>query len=242
MSRRSLLGGAVAVAGSAVVLPVAAQDASPESFARRVGGWSFTDDKGVTIELPERPVRIVADVNAAAPLWDFGIRPVAVFGWNATETGDFGAAGGRIDPAQVEVVGDGVETIRLEETLALNPDLIITLTWAPEIADEYWSIDTAVVGQVNAIAPILAISATGSAEVNLARTAELAEALGADLSAPEQVEQQARFDTAVNNFTGSGGREDRPDQSFRVYRCDRADLHRQSPRLGRSRLVSRAWG
>jgi iron complex transport system substrate-binding protein len=90
----------------------------------------------VTIELPERPVRIVADVNAAAPLWDFGIRPVAVFGWNATESGDFGAAGGRIDPALVEVVGDGVETLRLEYTLAMDPDLIVTLTWAPEVTDE----------------------------------------------------------------------------------------------------------
>jgi iron complex transport system substrate-binding protein len=200
-SRRGFLGGVLGLAAAGSVQAGLAQDASPEASPAGAG-WSFTDDKGVTIELPERPTRIVADVNAAAPLWDFGIRPIAVFGWNATltEDGDFGAAGGRIDPSQVEIVGDEVETIRLEDALSLDPDLIITLTWAPEEPDEYWSIDVAVVDRVKEIAPILALSATGRADVNLARSAELAEALGADLSTPEQLEQKARFETALEGF------------------------------------------
>src|SRR5688572_27009371 len=115
VSRRGFIGGVLGLAAAGRLLPVAAQDGTPAG-SPPAGGWSFTDDKGVTIELPGMPVRIVADVNAAAPLWDFGIRPVAVFGWNATLTddGDFGAAGGRIDPSQVEIVGDEVETIRRE--------------------------------------------------------------------------------------------------------------------------------
>lgn len=197
-SRRGLLGLAAGAAALVATNSIAgAQDGSPAS-----GEWTFTDDKGVTITLPERPLRIVADVNAAAPLWDFGIRPVAVFGWNANETGDFGVAGGRINASQVEVVGDEVETIRLEDTLAMNPDLVLTLTWEPDNPDEYWSMDPSVVGQVKNIAPILAISATGRADVNLGRFAELAEALGADLSTPEQQEQKTRFDAALTDFQG----------------------------------------
>lgn len=203
LSRRGFLGAAAGAAVSVGVLgSVAGQDASPAA-----GGWSFTDDKGVTIALAERPVRIVADVNAAAPLWDFGIRPVAVFGWNATlaNDGTFGAAGGRIDPAQVEIVGDEVETIRLEDALAMDPDLIVTLTWDPADPEEYWSIDAGVVEQVKAIAPILALSATGRADQNLARSIELAEALGADLSTAEQQEQKSRFEAALAAFKATAG-------------------------------------
>lgn len=209
--RRLLAAGAVVLASTAMFRSAGAQVSSPAA-SPSAGEWTFTDDKGVTITLPERPVRIVADVNSAAPLWDFGIRPVAVFGWNATVTddGDFGAAGGRIDPTQVEVVGDEVETIRLEEALAMDPDVIITLTWDPDEPTEYWSIDATVVDRVKEIAPILALSATGQADINLERSVELAEALGADLSTPEQQEQKARYETAV--------------EDFKAVAADRADL------------------
>ena len=66
--------------------------------ATPAAGWSFTDDKGVTVELDAMPERLAIDLNAAAALWDFGVRPTAVFGWDANETGDFGDAGGNIDP------------------------------------------------------------------------------------------------------------------------------------------------
>lgn len=202
LSRRELFGVAAGLVATGTAISLTgAQEATP-SAEPATTGWSFTDDKGVTIDLAERPVRIVADVNAAAPLWDFGIRPIGVFGWNATVGADgaFGAAGGRIDPTQVEIVGDEVETIRLEDALALDPDLIVTLTWDPDDPAEYWSIDASVVERVKAIAPILALSATGRADQNLARSVELAEALGADLSTPEQQEQRTRFETALDTF------------------------------------------
>ena len=168
------------------------------------GEWTFTDDKGVTVTLPKRPARIVADLNAAAPLWDFGIRPVGVFGWNATETGEFGDAGGRVDPEQVEVVGTAVETIVVEDTAALQPDLIVTVTWSPDDPKEYWSIGEDVLEQVTRIAPIVAISATGSADANLARFAELATLLGADLNAPEQKAERDRYAAALTRFEEFG--------------------------------------
>ncbi len=164
------------------------------------GEWIFTDDKGVTVTLPEMPQRIVADVNAAAPLWDFGIRPVAVFGWNASETGDFGPAGGNVDPAAVQVAGNATEPIQPEKVVVADPDLLVTITWAPEDPTEYWSIDAEILPQVLPIAPVVAISATGLADVNTERFAELAVSLGADLTSPELAEAKVTYEAALADF------------------------------------------
>ncbi|MGI8485543.1 MAG: ABC transporter substrate-binding protein [Thermomicrobiales bacterium] len=202
VTRRRLVGvTAGAIASAALVSRSHAEDASPAaSPVGPRGEWTFTNDKGVTITLPSRPERIVADVNAAAPLWDFGIRPVAVFGWNATDTGDFGPAGGNVDPSTVAVVGDSTEPIKPEAVAAQHPDLIVTLTWAPGEPTEYWSIAEDILPQVQPIAPVIAISATGMADANTERFAELAAALGADLDSPELVEARTTYTDALASF------------------------------------------
>jgi iron complex transport system substrate-binding protein len=192
-----LIGATAAIATSAVAATRAqAQEGTPVT----TGEWTFTDDKGVTVSLPEAPQRIVADVNAAAPLWDFGVRPVAVFGWNATETGDFGPAGGNVDPAAVEIVGNVTEPIQPEAVVAAAPDLLVTLTWTPDDPAEYWSIDTAILPQIEPIAPLVAISATGMADANTERFAELAGLLGADLASPELTAAKSAYETALAGF------------------------------------------
>lgn len=135
-SRRSVIGGTLGIGAAAAVRFGSAQESTPAAD----GEWSFTDDKGVTVTLPSRPERLVIDVNAAAPLWDFGVRPVAIFGWLATASGDFGPAGGRIDPEQVEIIGEGEATIDVEALVGLQPDLVITLTFSPDDPTEYWSL------------------------------------------------------------------------------------------------------
>jgi iron complex transport system substrate-binding protein len=200
-SRRGFLGGAVGLTALAMTAGIMRAQESTSGASPAAGGeWSFTDDKGITLTLPEQPRRIVADVNAAAPLWDFGIRPVAVFGWNATETGDFGPAGGNVDPEQVEVVGTAAETIMLEPLVAADPDLVVTITWTPDDPTEYWSIAPELVDQVTRTAPIVAISGTGSADVNTERFAELAGLLGADLESEQLVAAKARYETALADF------------------------------------------
>lgn len=200
-NRRTLIRAATATAALLPLARASAQESTPES-----GEWTFTDDKGVTVTLPSRPERVVMDVNAAAPLWDFGITPAALFGWNVLADGSLGDAGGNIDPEGIPVVGDVNETIKLEELIAVEPDLIVTLTWLPDEPGEYWSLDgdaNVDVSQVQAIAPIVAISAAGLADVNTRRFAELAQALGADLSSPELVEAELAFDAAIENFGGA---------------------------------------
>lgn len=203
-SRRRLVGGALGLVAAAGLRAAGAQDATPKSSSTGIG-WSFSDDKGVTIELPERPVRIVADVNIAAPLWDYGIVPVALFGWNASldDEGKLSAAGGRIDPTMVEFVGDVNEPIRLEDAVAMEPDLILTITHAPDDPLDYWSIDPSVLPQVQAIAPVLALSGTGRSDISVERTAKLAEALGADLSTPEVQAQKERYGAAIAAFSAA---------------------------------------
>lgn len=177
ISRRTVVG--TSLAAMAISLPAIRGHAQTPSATP--GEWTFTDDKGVTVTLPGMPKNLVIDVNAAAPLWDFGIHPTALFGWNANDSGDFGDAGGNIDPEGITIVGDTTEPIKLEDVIAVEPDVIITLTWTPDDPQDYWSIDPELLGQVEAIAPIIAMSATGRADDNTERFAELASALGADL-------------------------------------------------------------
>lgn len=164
--------------------------------------WSFTDDAGKTVTLPSRPERIVADLSAAAALWDFGIKPLAVSGgaWNLnseTAWGNIDRATPVISPGSAESGAPDVEKL-----LQLDPDLFVTLTWGVPDNPYSWSFpEPALYEQVNEIVPVVAISATGSAERNVKRFAELAELLGADLQAPSVVESKAAFDATAAEFS-----------------------------------------
>lgn len=178
---------------------LAAQDAeSTPAAAAADSGWSFTDDAGHTVTLPERPMRIVADLNAAAPLWDFGIRPVAVAGW----TTGTDAAWGNVD-RETPVITASLESSEpsAEELLALGADLFVTIYWGNEEHPYEWSFpDPAAYERIREIVPVIAISGTGSADVNTARFAELAASLGADIETPELLAAKADYEQAVAAF------------------------------------------
>ncbi len=200
-TRRSIVGGALGFGAAAASRLAGAQEASPGASPVAGGEWSFTDDKGVTVTLPSRPERLVIDVNAAAPLWDFGVRPIAIFGWLATASGDFGPAGGRIDASQVEIIGEGEATIDVEALVGLQPDLIVTLTFTPDDPAEYWSLPAdGPLEQVQQVAPIVAISGVQSADAGVRRFAELAAALGIDLEAPGIVADYDRWQADEEEF------------------------------------------
>lgn len=204
LSRRNVAARAIgsALLGSGLKLRAvhAVQPSTPAASPASEGEWTFTDDKGVRVTLPRRPERLVIDVNAAAPLWDFGIRPSALFGWNVLADGTLGDAGGRIDPSGIPVVGNVSEPINAEAVAAQEPDVIITLTWTPDNPTEYWSIAEDILPQIQPIAPLIAMSATGLADRDTMRFAELAEALGADLSTPELVDAKAQWDESTRRL------------------------------------------
>jgi iron complex transport system substrate-binding protein len=199
MSRRQALAG---LGGLAALRPARgtalAQDATPEAG----GEWTFTDDAGKTVTLPQAPRRIVADLNAATALWDFGIKPEAVSGWTISTD----AAWGNVDRATPDITANaGAPDPDVEKLLGLKPDLFVTVTWGPEEESGEppyaWSFtDDESYQRVNEIVPVIGISAAGLADKNMARYAELAELLGADLDTPELQEAKATYDERVARF------------------------------------------
>ena len=199
LSRRRLLvamPAAIALSNVDPILALAAQEAG--STPSVDGEWSFTDDAGLTVTLPARPQRVVADLNAAAPLWDFGIRPVAVAGW----TTGTDAAWGNVDRA-TPVITASLESSEpsAEKLLALGADLFVTIYWGnPEHPYEWSFPEPASYERIREIVPVVAISGTGSADRNTERFAELARLLGADIGTPELLAAKATYDERVAEF------------------------------------------
>lgn len=187
-SRRGVLAGMLGLAAAGIMSPVGAQEATP------AGGWMFTDVTGRMIERSEQPVRVAAAINTAAALWDFGVRPVAVFGWTAMAfpDGDH-VAWGRIDvDAVANVSANDSDAVDVEKLIAANPDLIVTWIWdkgSPETS--MVGVPAEVTSRVEQKAPILIVNRGDSNVVELERIEALAAALGADLNAESLVADRA---------------------------------------------------
>ncbi|MFZ5823611.1 MAG: ABC transporter substrate-binding protein [Bacillota bacterium] len=171
--------------------PAPAEAAKP---APPAGPWEFTDDRGKKITLEKRPVRVVAQSNSAAALWDLGYEVVGVFGPQKRADGSNDPEIGRVDLSKVTSVGEEWGKIDLEKLAALRPDLIVTTMWAPP---DLWYILPEVAPKVEAIAPIVGINIAKQPITGpIKRFGELAEALGADLNAPAVVADRKRFEQA----------------------------------------------
>ncbi|MGC4107898.1 MAG: ABC transporter substrate-binding protein [Thermomicrobiales bacterium] len=205
-SRRSLLRAAGgAVAGATLLTTagrIAAQSATPDASpaASPVSGeWTFTDDRGVTVTLPQRPERVFADLSAASALWDFGIRPIAVTGW----TTNTDIAWGNVDRDTPDIRENEESGMpNLEKLVALKPDIYVNITWSKGDPNSVWGFpDAESIARVEEIVPIVCIAATGLANENMERFAELSALLGADMNAPEIVAAKSAYDAAVTTFS-----------------------------------------
>lgn len=96
-----------------------------------VAGWVFTDDRGMKVRLPTAPSRAVAEIDAASALWDYGVRPVDVFGPQRRADGEIDARVGNVDLASVVNLGEVWGEVDIEGLLALNADLVVGPTWDP---------------------------------------------------------------------------------------------------------------
>ncbi|SCL25257.1 ABC transporter substrate-binding protein [Micromonospora inyonensis] len=165
------------------------------SSAGAEGPWSFTDDRGTKIDLPKRPTRIVAQSHPAAALYDFGIKPVGVFGPQKTADGKPSPQIGNLDLTGVESVGTAFGEFQLEKLIALKPDLIVTVAYGPMI----WYIPDEVRAKVEKIAPIAVIQLMGVAVPDaVKRFGDLSAALGADPDSPAIRQARTDFETAAN--------------------------------------------
>ena len=199
-SRRKVVGSIAGIAAASLIPSAAhAQESSPEVTATGDEAWTFTDDLGVTITLPRRPTRIVADLAAAAPLWDFGIRPLAVSGWTVTSDTSWGNVD-RTTP--ILNTSEDVPDPDIEKLIELEPDLYVTISKFPDDPDIFWSFTSPESKALaETVMPIVTIAAFGSAAVNMGRYAELAAALGIDLDSPDLVAAKETFESSVTTFT-----------------------------------------
>ncbi|MFD2353695.1 hypothetical protein ACFSTC_37215 [Nonomuraea ferruginea] len=143
MARRGFL---AAAAGLAAAVTLAAcggaggTAAAPEaSSAPAAQPWTFTDDRGKKVDLDKTPSKVVAQVGAAAALWDFGVRPVGVFGPHKLQDGSKDPQVGNVDITKVTGLGNVWDEFNVEQYIALQPDLLVssmyengTLWYVPE--------------------------------------------------------------------------------------------------------------
>ena len=200
-NRRTLLSGAATLAVGTRITGASAQDSTPAAVpangVQPDGSWVYTDARGVTVTLPKAPERVVADLAAAAPLWDYGVHPNALHG-GALDTE---AAWGNID-RDTPVIANSAGELNLEALVELEPDLYVTISWRPEEPDGVlWGFgDEGVQAQVKDIVPVIALSATGMLDESMAAFEELAGLLGADLESDDLVAARGAYADAVETF------------------------------------------
>ncbi|MDO9377997.1 MAG: ABC transporter substrate-binding protein [Nocardioidaceae bacterium] len=202
--RRSFLLGGLATA-AVLAVPACGSSASDDaSGAVADGPWSFTDDRGETVELDTTPRRIVGLGDAVAALWDFGVEPVGTFGVLSIQDDEQFTG---FDLEGVTEVGTTYGEIDAEKLAALKPDLIVTHVYPEELGGSvegvllYGFKDEKQIETLSKIAPIVAIEMGGSAKDVVVRNSELAESLGADLASESNAEKKKAFDEAATTLT-----------------------------------------
>ena len=198
-SRRGLLaaGGAL---GLGAVLTACGDDDAKDGGADTKGSaasgpWTFKDDRGTTVKLDEAPKNIVAFTGVAAALYDYGIEVKGVFGPTTTKDGKADVQAGDMDVTKVTVLGNVWDQFNVEKYAALAPDVLISTMF--DDAGTLWYVPEASKDKIAKLAPSVGISVfdrqlTGP----LQRMWELAESLGADMTAAKVTDAKKRFEAA----------------------------------------------
>lgn len=201
ISRRTATAATLGLPFLAAANRVSAQEASPNASPES-GEWSFTDVLGKTTTLPARPVRIATSINTAASLNDFGILPVAVFGWAASNfpEGDH-IAWGSIDPATVELVGNTDGNVDVEALIVSQPDLIVTWIWnRDDPGTSMVGLPAEITEALESVAPVIVLNQGDTNDVELSRVMDLAAALGADLESESLVADQQEYESKLTEM------------------------------------------
>jgi iron complex transport system substrate-binding protein len=189
LTRRGFLASATAAA-----LLTACTSASTSNNQAGTGEWSFTDDRGTTVTLPSRPTRIAAFDNAAAALLSLGVRPLAIFGSGPLDQNPPSLKG--LDLTGIESAGETYGEVNVEKLAALDIDLVVTAFDPRQAGPIFGFVQGPVQGQVEQVAPIVAINAIEDLEEVIRRFEDLAVSLGADSQAPEVMAARQRLDDA----------------------------------------------
>lgn len=190
------------VAASAVVLTGCSSGGSTESSGE---AWSFTDDLGQTVTLDHAPERIAGQNDLLAPLMEYGVQPIASYGFfSLEEDGRFDD----FDTSGITEVGTSYGQIDLDALALARPDVILATIYPmdedgtlPEGNLRYGLQDLAQQEQLEKIAPIVTVFVGGEGQKVLDRIAELGTSLGADAAKVDAAQQE--FDAASQALTSA---------------------------------------
>ncbi|WP_232792258.1 ABC transporter substrate-binding protein [Actinacidiphila yeochonensis] len=158
------------------------------------GPFRFTDDRKKTVTLDAIPTRVVAYVGVAAALHDYGVECTGVFGPTTLKNGTADPQAGGIDVSKVTVLGNTWGEFNVEKYASLSPQLLISHIYEQPTL---WYVPDQSSKQILALAPSIGVDvAGGPLTTPLTRYAELATALGADMSSAANAAQKKRFDDA----------------------------------------------
>ncbi|NBE96714.1 ABC transporter substrate-binding protein [Nonomuraea sp. KC401] len=158
--------------------------------------WSFTDDRGKKLELDKPPARIVAQVGSAAALWDFGVRPIAVFGPHKLKNGAKDPQVGNVDITKVEGLGNVWDEFNVEKYISLQPELLVSSMYVKGVL---WYVPEKSKDTIEQVAPTAGVMLTGKSATDVIGTYEkLATSLGAGMEGVP--EAKARMEAATEQL------------------------------------------
>ncbi|MEU5845054.1 ABC transporter substrate-binding protein [Saccharopolyspora shandongensis] len=180
--------------------------ASPGQDDQAGTGWSYTDDRGITLNADKRPERIVAQVSSAGALKDFGVNVVGTFGPLVRDDGSTEPEAGSIDPRQVaDVTGPGYGEVNLERLTSLKPELLVSGKYAE--FPGLWHLVQDQEDAVKRIVPTAGVVQSGIALPEAIRKyKELARALGGDVDSERVKADEDRFNAAAQRLRDIGTR------------------------------------
>lgn len=201
ISRRGFLFATGGLAAAAAL--AGCGDDTPSNSSSGSGAWEFTDDRDIKVKRDKRPEKIVAYVSSAAALWDFGVRPIGVFGPQKTEDGKEEIQAGNIDLDKVTSLGNAWDDFDVEKFIGLGPDLLVTGLTGTKPTD-LWAITPETGTKVEKTAPILALSEYKvSLPKVISRYEELAKALGADVGSAAVTSAKKEFQEASDELSAA---------------------------------------
>jgi len=140
--------------------------------------WEFRDDRGRTATAARRPERIVAYIQAAATLWDHGLRPVGHFGSQHDGDTPDPAKSGALALDEIRYLGAG-GALRADEVLTVRPELLVAVTYDGE---RVYGLDGRTADELEARVPTVVFGVGPGRALNEVRDrfSALARSLGAE--------------------------------------------------------------
>lgn len=188
-------------AGPSPAAPVSSGGSSQQlatSSAAPASGFTFTDDRGVTVSLDKPDIRVVAQEDAANALMHLGIKPVGIFGGSPMSSNPMLKG---LDLSGVESLGETFGEIKMEKLVVLKPDVIISTFYTGDgvlFPGGVYGFGTEKLQKdAQSIAPILALDSTKPSSTVISRFSELAAALGADVAGGDLATAKATWEDAV---------------------------------------------